>query len=107
MTRAKTIRDINLPCQRNMCFSMALKPVAQIASPVPNLSHTPASQEEDHPAAGLPGKNSIEPKSPRERLIWAMEECGWVQAKAARLLGMTTRQMNYALQKYNIEIRKF
>lgn len=35
-----------------------------------------------------------------------MEECGWVQAKAARLLGMTTRQMHYALQKYHIEIKK-
>ena len=45
-------------------------------------------------------------KSARERLIWAMEECGWVQAKAARFLGITTRQMHYALQKYHIEIKK-
>jgi Nif-specific regulatory protein len=29
-----------------------------------------------------------------------------VQAKAARFLGMTTRQMHYALQKYNIEIKR-
>ncbi|WP_029009531.1 nif-specific transcriptional activator NifA [Azospirillum halopraeferens] len=43
----------------------------------------------------------------RERLIWAMDRTGWVQAKAARLLGMTTRQVSYALRKYNIEIKRF
>lgn len=43
----------------------------------------------------------------RDRLIWAMERTGWVQAKAARLLGMTTRQVSYALRKYNIEIKRF
>jgi Nif-specific regulatory protein len=43
----------------------------------------------------------------RERLIWAMEQCGWVQAKAARLLRLTPRQLGYALQKNRIEVRKF
>ena len=36
-----------------------------------------------------------------------MERCGWVQAKAARLLRLTPRQMGYALQKNRIEVRKF
>ena len=35
-----------------------------------------------------------------------MERCGWVQAKAARLLGLTPRQIGYALKKYDIEIRQ-
>jgi Nif-specific regulatory protein len=43
----------------------------------------------------------------RERLIDAMERAGWVQAKAARLLGLTTRQMAYALRKHSIEIKRF
>ncbi|PXW91905.1 Fis family transcriptional regulator NifA [Sphaerotilus hippei] len=47
------------------------------------------------------------PSSERDRLIWAMEQCGWVQAKAARLLRITPRQLGYALQKYHIEVRKF
>jgi Nif-specific regulatory protein len=47
------------------------------------------------------------PEGERERLIWAMERCGWVQAKAARLLKISPRQMGYALQKFNIEVRKF
>ncbi len=39
------------------------------------------------------------------RIIAALEKAGWVQAKAARLLGMTVRQLNYRIQKYNIEIK--
>lgn len=100
MTRCKTIQDINLPCQKNMCFSLALKPVSLISSPVPVVT-APAVADDSGPSPD--GSKSM---STRERLIWAMDECGWVQAKAARLLGMTTRQMHYALQKYHIEIKK-
>ena len=45
--------------------------------------------------------------SERERLVDAMERAGWVQAKAARLLGLTPRQMGYALRKHGIEIKRF
>jgi Nif-specific regulatory protein len=47
------------------------------------------------------------PAGERDRLIWAMEQCGWVQAKAARLLKLTPRQLGYALQRHRIEVRKF
>jgi Nif-specific regulatory protein len=43
----------------------------------------------------------------RERLVQAMETAGWVQAKAARILGLTPRQMGYALRKHQIDIKKF
>jgi Nif-specific regulatory protein len=43
----------------------------------------------------------------RRRLVEAMEQAGWVQAKAARLLGLTSRQMGYALRKFSIEIKRF
>ena len=36
-----------------------------------------------------------------------MEHSGWVQAKAARLLKISPRQMGYALRKHEIEVRKF
>ena len=55
------------------------------------------------PVAVADGK----PEGEAERLVWAMERSGWVQAKAARLLNITPRQMGYALQKYDIEVRKF
>jgi Nif-specific regulatory protein len=40
-------------------------------------------------------------------LIEAMQAAGWVQAKAARLLGLTPRQVSYALRKLDIPIKKF
>ncbi len=42
----------------------------------------------------------------RERVIAALEEAGWVQARAARLLGMTPRQIAYRIQTLNIRMRK-
>ena len=56
---------------------------------------------------GNGGPDEPEFTTPRDRLLWAMERTGWVQAKAGRLLGLTTRQVSYALRKYNIEIKRF
>jgi Nif-specific regulatory protein len=36
-----------------------------------------------------------------------METAGWVQAKAARILRLTPRQVGYALRKHGIELQKF
>ena len=46
-------------------------------------------------------------RSIREKIIDAMEQTGWVKAKAARVLGLTPRQIGYALEKYNVPIKKF
>lgn len=40
----------------------------------------------------------------RQRLIAALEKAGWVQAKAARLLGMTPRQVAYRIQIMDISM---
>lgn len=45
--------------------------------------------------------------SERSRLVMALEKCGWVKAKAARHLGITPRQLGYALQKLQIEVKKY
>jgi Nif-specific regulatory protein len=42
----------------------------------------------------------------RERVIAALEQAGWVQAKAARLLGMTPRQVAYRVRMLNIKVRR-
>jgi len=80
-------------------------PTPQPAASTPAVPSAPAPQ----PASAGPDLPLDEPESGplRDRLIWAMERTGWVQAKAARLLGMTTRQVSYALRKYNIEIKRF
>jgi Nif-specific regulatory protein len=42
----------------------------------------------------------------KERVIAALEEAGWVQAKAARLLNMTPRQIAYRIQTLGIKVRQ-
>jgi Nif-specific regulatory protein len=42
----------------------------------------------------------------RERVIAALEQAGWVQAKAARILGMTPRQIAYRIQMLDIKMRR-
>ena len=54
-------------------------------------------------AAGQPLDESNE----RTRLIEAMDTAGWVQAKAARLLGLSARQIGYALRKHGVPVKKF
>jgi Nif-specific regulatory protein len=42
----------------------------------------------------------------RQRVINALEQSGWVQAKAARILGMSPRQIAYRIQTMNIHVRR-
>jgi Nif-specific regulatory protein len=59
--------------------------------------------ETSEPADGAePGETSE-----RERVVAALEQAGWVQAKAARLLGMTPRQIAYRIQILNIAVKQF
>ncbi|HYD64362.1 nif-specific transcriptional activator NifA [Azospirillum sp.] len=88
----------------------AAPPPPPVPMPAPPMPAHSAPAHADAEPAGHGGDAMLdEPDSGplRDRLIWAMERTGWVQAKAARLLGMTTRQVSYALRKYNIEIKRF
>jgi Nif-specific regulatory protein len=125
MVRGDTLTDFGFPCKHNRCLTQtlhdvdkadALAPVRSRSIPIhPVDRDLPEDSEVTHigPTQRLPpgpaGNAGTErpPEGERERLIWAMEQCGWVQAKAARLLRLTPRQMGYALQKNRIEVRKF
>ncbi len=73
-------------------------------SPPPTTSvPPPAEPSEQNPADLVAGNRLVE----RERLIEALEKTGWVLAKAARTLGMTPRQISYAVQKHRIVVRKY
>ncbi len=130
MVRGDTIRDLAFPCRQNRCLTQtlhfldkadAVAAVASLAPAAPSRAPTPRPSVPDEvtqigPTQSLPpspsrvnpdGPDAEPPQGERERLIWAMEQCGWVQAKAARLLHLTPRQLGYALQKNRIEVRKF
>ncbi len=42
----------------------------------------------------------------KTNILNALEKSGWVQAKAARLLGITPRQIGYKMKKYGIEAQE-
>ena len=42
----------------------------------------------------------------REEIINALRECGWVMAKAARMLGITERMIGYKIKKYGLRIKE-
>jgi Nif-specific regulatory protein len=64
------------------------------------------------PAASGPASPALparpEPaEDERSRVQAALERSGWVQAKAARLLGLTVRQLGYRVRKYGIALERF
>ncbi|MGH7890458.1 MAG: nif-specific transcriptional activator NifA [Thermodesulfobacteriota bacterium] len=42
----------------------------------------------------------------KERIIEALQKCGWIKSRAATLLGISARQVDYRIIKYGIEIKK-
>lgn len=87
-------------------------PVASVPASPPKAYSKGAASEPFAPATGGGSSGAGDAASgtsagERERLIEAMEKAGWVQAKAARLMGLTPRQIGYALKKHGIELRHF
>ncbi|PTV94566.1 Nif-specific regulatory protein [Rhodobacter aestuarii] len=91
---------------------MSTPPMAPpVAAPAPEHMVQPAAAApyEHHPHPEPEEVHQVRRKTSnitRDELIRALESAGWVQAKAARLLGMTPRQIAYALQKFEIELRR-
>lgn len=117
MTQGDTIEEMNLSCRSDTCLSSVLwnkRNDNEAAAQTPGQANTNTNTLTPPPpaapmqAAGESFASAIAGDSlnERERLIDAMDKCGWVQAKAARLLGLTSRQIGYALRKHNIELRK-
>jgi Nif-specific regulatory protein len=123
MAQGDVIADLAFPCKGNRCLTQvlhhvdredAVTPARTTDMPVVEAPVAPADFVDSEvplsaaDAAEVAAVNTDgKPEGERERLIWAMERCGWVQAKAARLLKISPRQMGYALQKFGIEVRKF
>jgi len=112
-------------CRRNECLSAMLwkghsevaPPRLRPAIPLPVLpaasagsaahANTSLSQPATDQAAKPTGSTEANwgQLPERDRFIAAMEKSGWVQAKAARILGLTPRQIGYALKKHGIEVK--
>jgi Nif-specific regulatory protein len=133
MAQGDLIQDTDFACRNDRCLSSVLWTVSNpsvpdMAVPLPILpTPTPARSELPLPVVARPsapppvvldwppievsGDEDEERHEgqivDREPLIAAMQRSGWVKAKAARLLGVTPRQVGYAIRKHGIEVAKF
>ena len=116
MTKGNLIRRKDMLCDSDRCFSSVMWqqhskhgviPIASVSAPAETAARetstgypapAPAAADEAEDEHGSPQKH---------QLIEALEKCGWVQAKAARLLGITPRQIGYAILKYGIDVKRY
>ncbi|OWK20993.1 hypothetical protein AJ88_21870 [Mesorhizobium amorphae CCBAU 01583] len=113
LARSRTITPSDFACKNSQCLSSLLwkgadrshggnaidelsqrdpMQVRRIGAPKGEVSPVKVVYPND-PACPAMGPHLTE----RDRLTDAMEKAGWVQAKAARILGLTPRQVGYAL----------
>jgi len=130
LAKNSTIAVADFACSNGSCLSMVLgrsmskmnsKAAGCIDLPIiqPAMDRPSPARRIQEPSKFNVGNGSVphthvadehgDDASPpeRARLIEAMERAGWVQAKAARILGLTPRQMGYALRKHSIDIKRF
>jgi Nif-specific regulatory protein len=94
----------SLCCARGRCFSQHFW--ADEASRFPQHAGTAPAPDGDAQPASLwiqhaNGRRFIG-KVSRERLLDALRRSGWIQSRAARMLGLTARQVSYAIRRYEI-----
>jgi Nif-specific regulatory protein len=106
MSHADRIAPEDFACSGDSCLSSTLWKDFGAAGT--------ACQPKPAAAAGAPRRivrsdhdGGVSAAPEREKLVEALEKAGWVQAKAARLLNLTPRQIAYALVKHHIPIKKF
>ncbi len=113
LARSGTIVPSDFSCQSGQCFSSMLGKPADRPLGTHSLNgltmskSLPVESPVDLGYPNGPGSLTVAPQlTDRELLISAMEKAGWVQAKAARLLGLTPRQVGYALRRHRIQVKK-
>ena len=106
-------------CDREMCFSFVMWQQHSKHSVYPIIaaseSGTVPPAYEVPPPDSLVPPSAVEPPYPtsksgdpqKQQIIDALEKCGWVQAKAARMLGLTPRQIGYAITKHGIDVKRY
>ena len=132
LAQGATVTGLDLACQNSVCLSstlwnrrgsahaasqnqpapnpilplVALKPLPPpaVAEPACKIVKGNSGSCDDSETCGDQNRcGASRGAAERQRLIAAMEKAGWVQAKAARLLGITARQIGYALRKHGVD----
>lgn len=106
LSHAYGITADDFACRQDECLSATLWKGA-ISQPfrIVNPPEKPEVEAVSTASSDLARADNV--KVGYEQLIAALEASGWVQAKAARLLKLTPRQIGYALRKHGIEVKRF
>ena len=110
LARGDCIEETDLACRNEGCLSSMLWRGLSPPAPVLPLTLAPVTPLAPPQPCDDPGHcpvSGAEKCSERDRLVKALELTGWVKAKAARVMGITPRQLGYAMRRYQIESRKF
>jgi Nif-specific regulatory protein len=115
LTQGNLIRGTDMLCDSERCFSSIMwqhqskQTIHPIVDAKGILKRHASTSEASLPEAGeadvavsFDGGNIQ-----KQQIVDALEKCGWVQAKAARILGLTPRQIGYAIQKYGIDVKRY
>jgi len=116
-TEGNIVRKKDLLCGREMCFSAIMwqQHSKHSVIPIMKAEHGERVAVAEAPVA-MPqtdlGEAAMDPSdeqsdTQKQQLTDALEKCGWVQAKAARLLGITPRQIGYAIIKHGINVKRY
>ena len=125
LSRGQRIGDDDFACRHDECLSSTLwktavsqpfpimqprnndaRPLARDSAPLPSAPSSADVLPHHGDSASGHDNHADNVKVSRAELIAALESTGWVQAKAARLLKLTPRQIGYALRKYGIEVKR-
>ncbi|MDX2471980.1 MAG: sigma 54-interacting transcriptional regulator, partial [SAR324 cluster bacterium] len=93
------ITEDSLPCTRGLCLSRTIQ--HHVETPIASTTQTQQVAKTDAE------QDLSQIANERDRVTAALQRAGWVQAKAARLLNMTPRQVAYRIQKLKIDVEEF
>ncbi|MDX1017014.1 nif-specific transcriptional activator NifA [Sinorhizobium medicae] len=97
LARSNTITSSSFACQNGQCHSSLLSK---------GVGYSACGRARELDPAMPFSAGQAAPLIDRERLVRTMVEAGWVQARAARILGLTARQVGYALRRHGIQVKK-
>lgn len=103
-----TVEAADFCCMRGRCASQELWSRIAHQTPAGKPTGFPAgpATKTDRQARNAP-KQPAAMALPRDVLLETLKREGWVQARAARVLGVTPRQIGYALRRLNIVVKPY
>ncbi|WP_370675175.1 sigma 54-interacting transcriptional regulator [Pleomorphomonas sp. PLEO] len=100
MANGPVVSAASFSCRQGCCRSLGVCQTTPPPTPTETFTEKPRALSANATTeAGLPVG--------RDELLEALTAAGWSQAKAARLLGLSPRQVGYAVRRYGVALKKW